>query len=188
MTTFTKRQFLQQALWACLLREHLHSSAPPTRSPSKLSCISLLESASVAPWLLQERECKAAGCSITQGCQLSTGKSPAEAESSCACSADRLPAASTGGQLLSRAALPCSQISQRKPLWGTRLGVTPQHLKHILGSHLSKPWLPRWALGTALPFPKENTHYAKCFLVQIIILIFSNGDWLAPCSDVDRTL
>lgn len=30
--------------------------------------------------------------------------------------------------------------------------------------------------------------YAECFLVQIIILIFSNGDWLAPCSDVDRTL
>lgn len=88
--------------------------------------------ASVAPGLLQEREGKAAGSSATQGCQLSSGKSLAEAEGLCACSADRLPAGSTGGQLLSRVVLPCSQISQRKPLWGTRRGFTPQHLKHVL--------------------------------------------------------
>lgn len=74
MTTFTRMQFSQWALWAHLLWKHLHSSAPPTRSPSKLSCISLPERASVAPWLLQEGECKAAGSSVTQGCQLSSGK------------------------------------------------------------------------------------------------------------------
>lgn len=185
MTTFTRMQFSQWALWAHLLWKHLHSSAPPTRSPSKLSCISLPERASVAPWLLQEGECKAAGSSVTQGCQLSSGKLK---QSPCACPADRLSAGSTCGQLLSRVFLPCSQISQRKPLWGTRRGFTPQHLKHVLGWHLSKPWPPRWVLGTALPFAEENTHYAECFLVQIIILIFSNGDWLTPCCDVDGTL
>lgn len=42
--------------------------------------------------------------------------------------------------------------------------------------------------ATALPTPEENTHYAECFLVQIIVLVFSNGDRFAPCCNVDGTL
>lgn len=42
--------------------------------------------------------------------------------------------------------------------------------------------------ATAIPSPKVNTHYAECFLVQIIVLIFSNGDWFTPRCNVDGTL
>lgn len=80
----------------------------------------------------RERECKGCRVFCNPGLQLSSGKSPAEAEGSFACPADKLPAGCTGGQLLSRVVLPCSQISQRKPLWSTRRGFTPQHLKNIL--------------------------------------------------------
>lgn len=51
----------------------------------------------------------------------------------------------------------------------------------LLQEHLHKQ-------GSALPSPEENTHYAECFLVQIIVLVFSNGDGFTPCCNVDGTL
>ena len=36
--------------------------------------------------------------------------------------------------------------------------------------------------------PWVNPYDAESFLVQVVVLIFSNGDRLAPCCNVDRTL
>lgn len=84
------------------------------------------------------------------------------------------------------------------------------HAHHCSGSHgrtlasshamlLTRPTRPTsWAAGTgrgvastaaADPGPLDSrTYYAECLLVQIILLILSNGDGLASCCDMDRAL
>lgn len=82
------------------------------------------------------------------------------------------------------------------------------HAHHCSGSHgrtpasshamlLTRPTRPTsWAAGTGRgkhgscrPRPLDSrTYYAERLLVQIILLILSNGDGFASCCDMDRAL